>query len=119
MCRPGVSVEYVQAKAEATGSTRFPFDLISAGTCWFWFDGDLAAAEAMRVLKPGGHLMIAMLALVAVEEQRGRRVRAADREAQSDLEARQLRSGVRYMRDLANGGFEKREMFAVEYGHPL
>src|SRR3954467_2806152 len=57
----GVSVEYVQAKAEATGQPATHFDLISAGTCWEGVDGDLAAAEAKRLLKPGGHLMIAML----------------------------------------------------------
>jgi SAM-dependent methyltransferase len=57
-----VTVDYVTAKAEATGLPDAHFDLVTAGTCWFWFDGDLAAAEAGRVLKPGGHLMIAMLA---------------------------------------------------------
>src|SRR5215471_18644990 len=31
----GVSVEYVVAKAEATGQVEAGFDLVSAGTCWF------------------------------------------------------------------------------------
>src|SRR5262249_23295618 len=58
----GVEVEYRVAKAEATGLPDATFDLVTAGTCWFWFDGAAAAREAKRVLQPGGHLMIAMLA---------------------------------------------------------
>jgi SAM-dependent methyltransferase len=32
---------------------------VSAGQCWHWFDRPRAAAEAFRVLKPGGKLVIA------------------------------------------------------------
>jgi SAM-dependent methyltransferase len=115
----GVSVEYVQAKAEATGMPDATFDLISAGTCWFWFDGDLAAAEAKRVLKPGGHLMIAMLAWLPLKDNV---VAATERLIEQHNPSWTLgnyEAGVvRYMRDLANGGFGSRESFAVDYDIP-
>jgi SAM-dependent methyltransferase len=115
----GVSVEYVQAKAEATGQPAAQFDLISAGTCWFWFDGDLAAAEATRVLKPGGHLMIAMLAWLPLQNNV---VAASERLIEKHNPAWTLGNyhagGVRYMRDLANGGFADRESFSVDYDIP-
>lgn len=35
------------------------FDLVTAGTCWHWFNHDKALAECTRVLAPGGLLVIA------------------------------------------------------------
>jgi SAM-dependent methyltransferase len=55
----GVSVRYVEAPAEATGLPDASFDLVIAGQCWHWFDRHRAATEARRLLKPGGHLVIA------------------------------------------------------------
>jgi SAM-dependent methyltransferase len=55
----GVRVRYVRARAEATGLPDTGFDAISAGQCWHWFEGARAAAEARRLLRPGGRLVIA------------------------------------------------------------
>jgi SAM-dependent methyltransferase len=55
----GVTVSYVEAAAEDTGFPEASFDLVIAGQCWFWFDRARAASEARRILKPGGHLVIA------------------------------------------------------------
>src|SRR3954470_20261402 len=115
----GISVEYVQAKDEEKGQRAAHFDLISAGTCWFWFDGDLAAAEAKRLLKPGGHLLIAMLAWLPLN---GNVVAATERVIEKHNPGWKLGNyqagGVRSMRDHAPGGFCNRESFSVDYDIP-
>lgn len=57
----GVAIDYVVAPAEATGLPGGAYDIVSAGTCWHWFDRPRAAAEAMRLLRPGGRLIHAHL----------------------------------------------------------
>jgi ubiquinone/menaquinone biosynthesis C-methylase UbiE len=55
----GVPIRTIEGKAESTGLADAAFDLVIAGQCWHWFDRPRAAAEARRVLKPGGALMMA------------------------------------------------------------
>jgi SAM-dependent methyltransferase len=47
------------APAERSGQPDASFDLVTAGTCWHWFDHDRALAEVARVLAPSGLLVIA------------------------------------------------------------
>jgi SAM-dependent methyltransferase len=54
----GDKVRFVEGLAERTGQDGAAFDLVVAAQCWHWFDRGLAAAEAARVLKPGGALLI-------------------------------------------------------------
>lgn len=44
--------------AEHTGLKAGSFDMVTAGQCWHWFDSAAAMAEALRVLRPGGVLVI-------------------------------------------------------------
>lgn len=55
----GLGAEFVVGRAEDTGFETSSFDLITAGQCWWWFDTEQATAEAMRILRPGGRLLIA------------------------------------------------------------
>ncbi|NND84803.1 MAG: methyltransferase domain-containing protein [Acidimicrobiia bacterium] len=54
----GLRVATTVAPAERTGQPDDAFDLVTAGQCWWWFDSDAATAEAQRVLRPGGRLLI-------------------------------------------------------------
>ena len=50
---------FVVGLAEETGFADESFDLVTAGQCWVWFDHDRALAEVQRMLRPGGHLVVA------------------------------------------------------------
>ncbi len=54
----GVELETLRAPAEDSGLAAARFDVISAGQCWHWFDRPRVAAEARRLLAPGGRLAI-------------------------------------------------------------
>ena len=54
----GVTIAYHLGRAEAPPFADASFDLVTAGQCWHWFDRTQAAAEAARVLRPGGALAI-------------------------------------------------------------
>jgi len=57
--KAGVQISYHIASAEATGLADEAFDVVTAGQCWHWFDGDKAAHEVKRLLVPNGQIIIA------------------------------------------------------------
>ncbi len=57
---------FVEGRAEATGQDDAGFDLVSAGQCWWWFDAKAATREAIRILVPGGRLLICNFSYVAL-----------------------------------------------------
>jgi len=56
-----LAIDYIAAPAEATSLADHGFDLVTAGTCWHWFDRMKAAREAHRVLVAEGWLVIAAM----------------------------------------------------------
>ncbi|MBK8160335.1 MAG: class I SAM-dependent methyltransferase [Rhodospirillaceae bacterium] len=115
----GVSIRYLEAPAEATGLPDASFDLVSAGTCWHWFDAPRAAREAMRLLKPGGHLLIANLVWLPLPDNV-----AAETEALIKGHNPAWHLGgweghyADQQRDLIDGGFTARESASVDYDIP-
>ncbi len=60
-----LTVRWVEARAEATGLPDAAFDVVCAGQCWHWFDRGRAAVEAVRLLRPGGRMLIAYFSYLA------------------------------------------------------
>lgn len=49
----------VVALAEACPFRSSSFDAVTAGQCWHWFDRPAVARECLRLLRPGGRLLVA------------------------------------------------------------
>lgn len=59
MLRQAPDLPRVASCAERLPFRDASFDAVTAGQCWHWFDGPRAAAEARRILRPGGRILIA------------------------------------------------------------
>jgi SAM-dependent methyltransferase len=55
----GLTIDFRRGSAERTELPSGAFELVTAGQCWHWFDRAAAAREALRLLVPGGRLVIA------------------------------------------------------------
>lgn len=118
----GVSIAYRVATAEATGLPDGSADLILAGQCWHWFDADRATAEAVRLLRPGGHLVIAHFDWIPLP---GNLVEATEHLIESYNPAWTMGGGSgvhpRWLADVGRAGFADIVTFsfdtAVAYSH--
>lgn len=115
----GVAIDYKVAPAEATGFPEAHFDLVTAGTCWHWFDAAKAAAESRRVLRAQGHLLIANLIWLSLP---GNVVAATEALIRAfnpnwNLGERDWQ-GAAELASLAEAGFTSRESFSVDFDIP-
>ncbi|MFK7988438.1 MAG: methyltransferase domain-containing protein [Sandaracinaceae bacterium] len=117
--RAGKKVAYIRRPAEQTGLETASFDLVFAGQCWHWFDRPRAAAEAARVLAPGGSLIIAHLDWIArpgsVPARTVELANAYGSFVSPKIQERQLNSLYGpWLADLADAGFESIESFSYD-----
>jgi SAM-dependent methyltransferase len=118
----GVTVRYVEGAAEATGLESASFELVTAGQCWHWFERDRVAAEARRILAPGGHLAICHFDWMSLP---GNMVEATEHLIMKHNPEWKLGGGLgvypQWLRDLAAAGFRGIESFSfdtdVSYSH--
>ena len=111
----GVVVKYVNASAEGTGLPEADFDLVTAGQCWHWFDRPRAAAEARRVLKPGGRIVIAHFDWIPLP---GNMIEATEHLIEKHNPKWKLGGGrgiyPDWPRDMAVAGFQSIETFSFD-----
>jgi SAM-dependent methyltransferase len=115
----GVKVDYLQASAEETGLPDASFDVVTAGQCWHWFKRDIAAREAMRVLRPNGVLVIAHFDWIPLP---GSIVEATEALIEAHNPAWKMGGGCgihwRWFADLSAGGFLALESFSFDVDQP-
>lgn len=64
----GVEVDFRVAEAEETGLEAASAQVVSAAQCWLYFDERRAIAEVVRLLEPGGRLLICHLCWLPRED---------------------------------------------------
>lgn len=115
----GVAVDYRVAPAEATGLPTASADLVLAGQCWHWFDAERATAEVRRLLRPGGHVVIAHFDWIPLP---GNVVHVTEQLIESHNPAWTLGGGTglhpRWLTDLGRAGFTGIETFSFDVAQP-
>ena len=111
----GISIDYVLGKAEETGLSAASFDLVTAATCWHWFDAPKAAQEVLRLLKPGGWLVICSQDWLPLEGNLVARTEAIVQRHNPKWPWAGL-DGLKpsHVRDLRTAGFQSIESFSVD-----
>jgi SAM-dependent methyltransferase len=112
----GLAIEYVIGKAEETGLPAGQFDLVTAATAWHWFDRPKAAAEVLRLLKPGGWVVICSQDWLPLEGNVVARTEAIVRRHNPQWPWDGL-DGLKpgFVRDLRAAGFQSVESFSADH----
>ncbi len=115
----GLTIEYRVAKAEETGLPSASFDLVTAATCWHWFDRKRTAIEVKRLLKPGGWLVICSQDWLPLDNNVVARTEMIVKRYNPKWAWDGL-DGLKpaFVRDLRTAGFESIESFSVDYDIP-
>lgn len=115
----GVRIDYVEGRAEELPFDGEGFDVVTAGQCWHWFDRARGAAEAYRVLKNGGHIVIAHFDWIPLP---GNVVDATEQLIMKHNSRWEMAGGIGIhadeLADVAIAGFKALEAFAFDVGVP-
>jgi SAM-dependent methyltransferase len=111
----GLAIDYVVGRAEETGLPAARFDLVTAATCWHWFDRAKAAQEVLRLLKPGGWLVICSQDWLPLGDNLVARTEAIVQRHNPEWPFGGLDGMQRHaVRDMRMGGFQSIETFSVD-----
>ena len=115
----GLQIDYVTGKAEGTGLPTGGFDLVTAACAWHWFDRPKAGAEALRLLKPGGWLVICSQDWLPIGDNVVARTEAIVQRHNPRWPYGGL-DGMKpaFVRDLRVAGFRAIESFSVDFDIP-
>lgn len=112
-------IDYQIGSAEALAFADESFDLVTAGQCWHWFDRSRAAAEAMRVLRPSGRVVIAHFDWLPLD---GNMVDATEQLILKYNPAWSANGGngvyPAWLGDLGNAGFSQIETVSFDIAQP-
>ncbi|MFN8482503.1 MAG: methyltransferase domain-containing protein [Anaerolineae bacterium] len=113
--RERLGVSYGVGVAEAIPAPNASADVVAAGQCWHWFDGPCAATEALRVLRPGGAVVVAHFDWIPL---RGNVVAATERLIEAHNPAWRWGGGSglhpAWLRHLSEAGFADLETFSYD-----
>lgn len=120
----GVTLEFRRGSAERTELPSGAFELVTAGQCWHWFDRAAAAREAMRLLVPGGRLVIAHFDWVLAPGNVVEATEALMEEFNPGSQLPQYRYGhnvglyPEWFRDVMGAGYMRLESFSFDVEVP-
>jgi len=113
------TMNYMRGRAEVLPFRTASFDAVMAGQAWHWFNRDRAAVEAYRVLKSGGHLLLAHFDWIPLP---GNVVEATEALIVKHNPEWKLGGGIgihpRWLRDAAIAGFRDLETFSFDVMAP-
>ena len=115
----GLNTQYVEGRAEELPFEDESYDLVTAGQCWHWFDRSRAAANAYRVLKNGGRIVIAHFDWIPLP---GNVVDATEKLIAKHNPEWKMAGGTGIhayeLADAAIAGFKEIEAFSFDVGAP-
>lgn len=113
--------EYRIGRSEATGLADASREVVIAGQCWHWFDSPAAAAEAWRLLVPGGRLVLAYFDWLPLKDRAGQPnvVAATEGLIRAHNPAWRMHDGdgfhSEYLADFSQAGFRDLTSFSFEH----
>ncbi|WP_119302911.1 class I SAM-dependent methyltransferase [Dongia deserti] len=115
----GLTIDYIVGKAEETGLPTGVFDLVTAACAWHWFDRPKASAEATRLLRPGGWLVVCSQDWLPIGANVVARSEAIIQRYNPAWPYGGL-DGMKpsFVRDLRTAGFQPIESFSVDFDIP-